>query len=96
MELETEWCIEEESLTQPSKLHDLIVELLIARSGLFNNVSIRTFKRAPTVDRRRWCLATENPGQDVQITTEKGGGIGCDLTVVSEHVRVRTDFQDDE
>ena len=53
MELETDWSIEEESLTQPSKLHDLIVELLIARSGLFNDVSIRTFKRAPTVDRRR-------------------------------------------
>ena len=88
------WSTQEEY--QPRKLHDLIVKLWMARSGLCSSVSICTSKRTPTVDRRRWCFANEIPGQDVQITTEKGGGIGCDLTFVSEHVRVRTDLQDDE
>ena len=88
------WSTQEEY--QPRKLHDLIIKLLMARSGLCSSESIRTSKRTPTVDRRRWCFANEIPGQDVRITTERGGGIGCDLTFVSEHVRVITNFQDDE
>ena len=70
------------------------VKPLMAKSGLCNSVSFYRPEEMPTVDHQIWCLAVKHPGQDVQ-NTEKYGGIGGNLPVLTEHVRMRTGTQED-
>ena len=51
------WSREGDQLMQPSKLHDLIVTLLMAGSGLCNSVSIYRPQKALKVDHQSWCFA---------------------------------------